>query len=213
MRITLIYDNTSTREDLRADWGFACLIEIKGKPNILFDTGANGSILLRNMERLSIDPSDVSEVFISHDHWDHTGGLSDILGLNSKVRLFVPKSFSHTPTVKEIIRIGEPQEIMEDIFTTGELADIEQSLAVRTEKGLVVIVGCSHPGVESILNAAAQFGTPYALIGGLHGLNRFEILKPISLICPCHCTQHQREIFSLYPETSIDGGAGRIIDI
>ncbi|MCE7748139.1 MAG: MBL fold metallo-hydrolase, partial [Candidatus Heimdallarchaeota archaeon] len=38
MKITIVYDNTSLRDDLEADWGFSCYIEHLGT-NILFDTG------------------------------------------------------------------------------------------------------------------------------------------------------------------------------
>ena len=75
MKVTIIYDNTSARPELQADWGFSALVEAKGK-RILFDTGADGRILLSNMEKLKIDPKEIEDVFISHLHWDHTGGLS-----------------------------------------------------------------------------------------------------------------------------------------
>ena len=45
----------------------------------------------------------------------------------------------------------------------------ELSLAIRSPKGLAVIVGCSHPGVENILDAAAQIDKRlYTTIGGFH---------------------------------------------
>ena len=50
MKITIIYDNDVWKEGLKADWGFSCLVEIKNTPKILFDTRANGSILLSNMK-------------------------------------------------------------------------------------------------------------------------------------------------------------------
>lgn len=53
MKTTIIYDNTAFRKDLQADWGFSALVEAKGK-RILFDTGASGSILLSNLEKLAI---------------------------------------------------------------------------------------------------------------------------------------------------------------
>jgi len=64
MKITIVYDNTAFRKDLQADWGFSALIEVKGR-KILFDTGANGRILLSNMEKLEIDPKEIEDVFIS----------------------------------------------------------------------------------------------------------------------------------------------------
>jgi 7,8-dihydropterin-6-yl-methyl-4-(beta-D-ribofuranosyl)aminobenzene 5'-phosphate synthase len=50
MKITIIYDNTAFRKDFQADWGFSCLVEVENTPKILFDTGADGKILLNNME-------------------------------------------------------------------------------------------------------------------------------------------------------------------
>jgi 7,8-dihydropterin-6-yl-methyl-4-(beta-D-ribofuranosyl)aminobenzene 5'-phosphate synthase len=78
MKITIIYDNTAFSKNLTPDWGFSCLVEAYDR-KILFDTGAKGSILFDNMKKLDIDPSEIDMVFISHDHWDHTGGLPDFL--------------------------------------------------------------------------------------------------------------------------------------
>jgi len=212
MKITIIYDNEAWKEGLKADWGFSCLVETQGK-KILFDTGANGSILLDNMEKLNIDPTTIEEIFISHAHWDHTGGISDILRVNP-VKVYIPESCPEPRGAREVIRVAkEPLEIQENMFSTGELKGIEQSLVVKIEKGLVVIVGCSHPGVRDILNAASQLGKPYAIIGGLHGFNEFDLLKDLQLVCPTHCTQFKEEIKSLYPEKCVDGGAGQVIQI
>jgi len=60
------------RKDLQADWGFSALVEGENISRILFDTGANGNILLSNMEKLNIDPITIDKVFISHAHFDHT---------------------------------------------------------------------------------------------------------------------------------------------
>jgi len=86
MKITILYDNTLFQNNLKPDWGFSCLAEAHGR-TILFDTGANGDILLENMEKLNIQPSSVDDVFISHAHFDHVGGLSAFLNRNSKVTI------------------------------------------------------------------------------------------------------------------------------
>ena len=212
MKVTILYDNEAWQEGLTADWGFSCLIEAHGR-RILFDAGGSGSILLKNMSVLGVDPRSIGEVFISHVHFDHTGGLSAILDMNDNVTLYAPSSLRGVFHVKKTIYEDKPGQLHEHFYTTGLLDDMEQSLAIETEKGLVVIVGCSHPGVGSILKAATQFGTPYILIGGLHGFKEFELVEELQLICPTHCTQHIREIQSLYPNKYIQGGAGRIIEI
>jgi len=211
MKITIIYDNEAYKKDLKADWGFSCLVEIENTPKILFDTGANSSILLYNMKKLGIDPTIIDEIFISHYHGDHTGGLSGFLRINKDVKVYVPSSFSALLDAKEIISIKEPFQIHKNVFSTGELRGIEQSLAVKTGKGVVVIAGCSHSGVGNILNAASSFGNVYALIGGLHGFREFGLLRDLNLVCPTHCTQFKSEIRKLYPEKYIEGGAGKII--
>jgi 7,8-dihydropterin-6-yl-methyl-4-(beta-D-ribofuranosyl)aminobenzene 5'-phosphate synthase len=114
---------------------------------------------------------------------------------------------------QEVISVQGPLEISENLFSTGELPDEEQSLVVKTSTGLAVICGCSHPWAGTILKTASRFGRVAALIGGLHGFQDYEHLADLELICPCHCTQHQAEIMARYPETAIKGGAGRVIEI
>jgi len=210
MRITIVYDNEAWKEGLKADWGFSCLLEAYGA-RILFDTGTKGSILLENMKKLSIDPTTIDEVFISHAHGDHTGGLSDFLKVNSVI-VYVPPSFRKS-NVPNAVTVREPLEIHENILSTGELKGVEQSLVVQTEKGSVVIVGCSHSGVGNILKAALLYGSVRALIGGLHGFNDFDLLQDLECVCPAHCTRHKSKIKSLYPEKYVEGGAGRIIEL
>lgn len=211
MKITIIYDNTAFRKDLRADWGFAALGEACGR-KILFDTGANGAILLANMKTLGIAPQGIGDVFISHAHFDHTGGLAAFLAVNPDVAVWVPRSVRGVKHVSAVRAVDAPVRLYDGICSTGELAGIEQSLCVATEKGVVVIAGCSHPPVVQILAAASAFGRVYGIIGGLHG-NRPETLAAPDLICATHCTRHKPAIKALYPEKYIDGGAGKIIEI
>jgi 7,8-dihydropterin-6-yl-methyl-4-(beta-D-ribofuranosyl)aminobenzene 5'-phosphate synthase len=56
------------------EWGFAALVEVDGH-RILFDTGARPETVLRNAEELKIDLASVTDVVLSHNHDDHTGGL------------------------------------------------------------------------------------------------------------------------------------------
>lgn len=212
MKATIIYDNEAYRKDLKADWGFSCLVEAENTPKILFDTGTNGSIFLLNMKKLNIDPSSIDEVFISHAHHDHTGGLPAFLKVNKTAKLYVPPSFTGLAG-RQVITVEEPTKIHENVFSTGELDNIEQTMAVKTGKGLVLIAGCSHPKMEHILGAASQFGKVYAYIGGLHGFHEFDLFKNLGLICPTHCTQFKAKIKRLYPEKCVDGGAGKVIQL
>ena len=212
MKITILYDNTLFQNNLKSDWGFSCLAEAHGR-TILFDTGANGTILLENMKKLNIQPSSVDDVFISHAHFDHVGGLSSFLDKNSNVTVFVPVSLRGIRNAKKVIYVDKPMILYENFYSTGELENIKQAMAVKTEKGLVLLVGCSHPDMKNIMDTASQFGKIYAIIGGLHGFDDYELLKSLDVICPTHCTQHIAEIKALYPEKYIEGGVGKIIEL
>lgn len=226
MKLTILYDNEVFVDGLKAKWGFSCLIEKDGK-KILFDTGGNSPILLQNMEKLNIDPIEIDIIFISHSHWDHIGGLSDLIQVNSRAVIYtsfqldkeaeLPATYlnilKNISRDNKIVVLEESEKITDNIYSTGRLINNEQSLIIKTERGLVLIVGCSHPGIEQILAAASKYGDVYALVGGFHGFKDFKLLEGIELICPTHCTQYKEDIILLYPDNTISGGVGKEIDI
>ncbi|ABW67741.1 MBL fold metallo-hydrolase [Desulfosudis oleivorans] len=212
MKLTLLYDNTAWGERLTPDWGFACLVEAHGR-NILFDTGARGDILQNNMVVLGIAPDTINAVVISHDHWDHTGGLAGLLRVCHPTAIHVPSAFQNVPNVQVSV-VEQPTELFPGIWSTGTLAGMEQSLVVvRPDGSTVVVAGCSHPGVNAILEAARRVGPVHALVGGLHGFEDFDAVKDIHVLCPTHCTQFISTIKSRYPHAYVEGGAGRVLDI
>jgi 7,8-dihydropterin-6-yl-methyl-4-(beta-D-ribofuranosyl)aminobenzene 5'-phosphate synthase len=56
------------------EWGFAALVEADGQ-RLLVDTGARAETVLRNAAELGVDLAGVSDVLVTHNHSDHTGGL------------------------------------------------------------------------------------------------------------------------------------------
>ena len=198
MKITIVYDNEA-QPPFKSDWGFACFIEIP-ETTLIFDTGSRSDLLLYNMGKLGLITKEVDAVVLSHNHGDHTGGLKGLLAIKLDLSICKP-TFSRAP-----------KKLFPGVMTTGTLGDRgiqEQSLVCTTDDGLVVITGCSHPGLENILKTAREFGEIYAVIGGFHGFNKFNALKGISLIVPCHCTSNKQEIQQLFPEAYHDGGVGK----
>ncbi|HIE31939.1 MAG TPA: MBL fold metallo-hydrolase [Methanosarcinales archaeon] len=214
MKITTAYDNNIHVKGLKSAWGFSCAIDVSGE-DILFDTGGNGSVLLYNMERLDIDPEDIGKIVLSHEHWDHAGGLIDLLETNNHAEIYLLASFSESfkRRIKNpVIEIYGPSKICDQVYTTGELGTSikEQSLITETEKGLIVATGCAHPGLRAIMDCASGFGEIYGIIGGFHGFDEYPLLEGLKLLSPCHCTQHLREIASRFPNAYQKNGVGRV---
>jgi 7,8-dihydropterin-6-yl-methyl-4-(beta-D-ribofuranosyl)aminobenzene 5'-phosphate synthase len=233
--ITVIFDNNPLLKGLQTDWGFAGLVEV-GKTKLLFDTGDNGSILLSNMSKLDIHPEDIDQVFLSHFHHDHTGGLMDFLEKNSDVTIYFPQSFplqlveSMKQSGAKLVPVSSFQRLRENIFSLGELNGSipEQSIAIQTSKGIVVITGCAHPGIFKVLEVAkSSFPEEiiYLAMGGFHLLHQSEnelkntanqILKmEILNIGPSHCSgDAARKMFSeIFKDGYIETGVGKKIVI
>lgn len=213
MKITVVYDNEVKREGLRAGWGFSALIEREEEPPILFDTGADSPTLVHNMKKLNIDPKNIEAIVISHAHGDHTGGLSEILRVNEMAELFLPTSLGMVFSGRRVTMVRDVMQISKDVFSTGTLEGVEQSLALQTEKGIFVLTGCAHSGMRNILSAASKFGKLYGIAGGFHGFQDFKLFEGLSIICPCHCTQYKREILDLFPGKASQCGAGLVIEL
>jgi len=76
----------------------------------------------------------------------------------------------------KFIQIREQTEILPGFFlfsTTSEVTGTREmneiSIAVKTQKGIVLITGCSHPGIQKILETASKIDSRiYSVIGGFH---------------------------------------------
>lgn len=236
-KITLItiYDNYQADPRLKTGWGFSCLIKIRDK-NILFDTGADSETLLFNMEKKEIDPKETNLIVLSHIHGDHVGGLEGILKRNGKVKVYIPTSFPDSLRQKiksyggEYIDVKNSMEISEGVYSTGEMGTWikEQSLIVNTEKGLILITGCAHPGVVNIIEKAKEMFSEknvFLVLGGFHlsGASNSELKRIIEnfrklgvqKVAPCHCSGDRcRELFKEeYKENFLENGVGKIIEI
>lgn len=209
-RIRILFNNTARQTDLVTGIGFSALVG----NDLLFDTGNDGGSLLANMEVLKIDPFGISTIVISHDHWDHTGGLEDLLAIKPGITVYGCPGFSEElkQTVDMKNGIFEScagyRQIEPGIFLTGEIpADYkgsylaEQSMVIQSQNGISIITGCAHPGIVRIVdNVQRRFSADsiHVVAGGFH-LNhhdRTEIrevlqqlaMRNISFFAPMHCT-------------------------
>ncbi len=228
-KFTILYDNYKSREDAKTAWGFSCLIESNNK-TILFDTGGKEDILKHNIEKLNVDISKIDYIVISHEHWDHFGGLRYILQNNSKVTVYLPASFSKNlvSKIKELgakaVKVDKPLKITESIHLTGEMNNVEQSLIIDTPKGSVIVSGCSHQGIVHILEKSKEINNKniYLVFGGFHLLNhseedvntiikKFESMK-VENCGATHCTGDSqiKQFKNAFGENYFSMGVGRL---
>jgi len=234
IKFTILYDNYFYQEGTQTDWGFSCLIEGTEK-TILFDTGTQGKILLHNVDQLDVDLKRLEQVVISHEHRDHSGGLSSVLEMNSDVQVYLPISFPEgfvrnvESKGAEVISVDKPLMICRNVYLTGEMGDRikEQSLIVNTNKGLIIVTGCSHQGIVKVLKRAKEIldNSIYLVFGGFHlGGKSDEELQDIVRnfkeigVMKCgatHCTGEKAiELFKkAYGENFVPMGTGRILKI
>lgn len=77
------------------EWGFAAVLEVDGR-RLLIDTGARAETVLANAAELKVDLSSITDLVITHNHADHTGGL---LVLRRELAKLDPRALSrvHVP--------------------------------------------------------------------------------------------------------------------
>ncbi len=144
-KITILCENLVGGLIGLGEHGFAAFIETEGG-NYLFDTGG-GRTIIANALSLGKDLRTIRKIFLSHGHYDHTGGLPEVLRLKGKVdvhahpHVFLERLAIMKEKDREIRRfVGIPykrnflellganfifntdfQEVAEGIYLTGEV--------------------------------------------------------------------------------------------
>lgn len=238
--ITVIYDNYGSVPGLKYGWGFSCLVRgAFGK--VLFDTGSDGTSLLDNMRRLDIHPGEVDAVFLSHDHWDHVDGIGKFLAERARgVPVHITPSFSdgfrdrirragcHLVEHGPVKEASSEMEILPGALSTGEMEGMpsEHSMVIMTADGPVVVVGCCHQGLRSLLQRVRNMCADdiALLVGGFHlfrdgdreveDIVRMVMDMGIRKVAPTHCTGKRaiRIFEEAYGDAFIPMGVGAVID-
>jgi 7,8-dihydropterin-6-yl-methyl-4-(beta-D-ribofuranosyl)aminobenzene 5'-phosphate synthase len=231
LRLTILFDNQPSPAGLTALWGFAALIET-GERTLLFDTGSNGRVLLKHMAALGLSMASVDQLFLSHAHWDHMGGLDSVLEANPALSVVLHEGFSKHLIAdlhglcREVIVIGaEPQTLAPGIISTGLFASQppEQGLILNLGGLSMAISGCAHPGMEQIIARGRELlgeSIRWA-IGGFHLMyaDDAEITRSVQAlqalgvtdVLPTHCTGDAAiaAFQDAYGDRYVPGGVGR----
>ncbi len=237
MEVRILFNSAGIEENLSTGWGVSFLIG----DSVLFDTGEKGESLLNNTKEMKVDLSLIRDVVISHDHWDHTGGLGDILHGRQDINVYACPGFSDEFKAK--VRSGHNRlfesdgfvEVVKGIYLTGEIigeykgGDIsEQAVVVDSDKGLTVITGCAHPGIVKILDLVRNKFPDrpfYSVFGGFHLMDKhsrnihsiINVFKELGIkkAGPTHCsgTESENVFKKEYGDSFLTAKAGETIYI
>ena len=222
INIKIVYDNQE-RYGFQHGWGFSVLVN----NSLLFDMGEDVPSLRANLAQFKVELSEIKEVALSHEDWDHVGGLELLVDMPSVTAIYVPEAFSAgirgkieqlRPGVK-IIDVGkesvemESGAVMTPQLTGGRKRKKEISLVLKTKHGVALITGCAHPGLTRIIKQARKIGKLQAVIGGFHGFWNLSALQGIKLIVATHCTKRKTAILARYPTQARAGAAGMELDL
>jgi len=163
LRITTLSENTAGLGNFLGEWGLSILVET-GEVNVLLDTGQSISASY-NADTLGIDLSKIDKIVLSHGHFDHTGGLRQILTrMRKEVEIIAHPDIWQAKYARrqgeadryigipfqrqELESLGgsfnlttKPIKITDNIMTTGEIPmvtdyeEIEPYLLVKEDTG------------------------------------------------------------------------------
>jgi 7,8-dihydropterin-6-yl-methyl-4-(beta-D-ribofuranosyl)aminobenzene 5'-phosphate synthase len=195
LEILPLYEEASSAEELISGHGVAYLLRTDTS-TILLDVGNNPdqtqpSPLVHNMEILGVQLEDIDALVISHPHPDHLGGIAAWKGGGVSIspgikgsKGILTFSSEDRSNVDEMVRSIEPTTVSMGAATTGAMPypevfplsltnpiGQEQSLVINIQdRGLVLITGCGHPGLEELVERAeGLYSLPViGIVGGLH---------------------------------------------
>ena len=160
MKLKLLANGSHPWERWIKRWGLSFLID----DDILFDAFGDARVLMGNLRRFKVDIGKIEHVVISHEHWDHVGGLCSLLMQKPGLKIYLP---SHADIVLkdkihgwggDVVEVTGAVKLKDGVHLSGEIIGCyagkqmpEQSLVLETQKGLVVIAGCAHPGIRAIV--------------------------------------------------------------
>ncbi|MCB9450536.1 MAG: MBL fold metallo-hydrolase [Anaerolineaceae bacterium] len=137
IQVRCLVENTAkTSSGFWGEHGMAWHIQTPAG-QVLFDTGQSGEVLLHNAALFGLDLAQIDALALSHAHYDHTGGLPEIL---QHTRPGVPL-YAHADLFRE--RFSKHGDAFESIGLRVARADLEAHSELRLSTGPVELL----PGV------------------------------------------------------------------
>jgi 7,8-dihydropterin-6-yl-methyl-4-(beta-D-ribofuranosyl)aminobenzene 5'-phosphate synthase len=147
MRVTSLVENSGLegREDLHPEFGMSMLAEV-GETKILFDMGAT-AVFAGNAAALELDIADVDVAVVSHQHFDHGGGLEHFLENNDHATVFLRRAPVTDRRFKALGLIDRPIGLDRSVLErfSQRIDFVEGMRLVAPGVYLLTDIGSAHP--------------------------------------------------------------------
>jgi len=147
MRVTSLIDNSRVegREDLDAEFGLSVHVEANGT-TILFDMGASDAFA-RNAALLDIDIAETELAVVSHQHFDHGGGLEHFLETNQRAPVYLRECAISDRWFKALAVIKRPIGLDRGLFDryAERVEFVEGMRVIAPGIYLLTRIGSTHP--------------------------------------------------------------------
>lgn len=91
MQLTVVVENQTSSQKLLAEWGYSAWLDT-GEAVVMLDTGGIQHTLQHNLTALKLDAGRITDLVLSHGHFDHTSGVMDVLRLSPHARVWAAPS-------------------------------------------------------------------------------------------------------------------------
>lgn len=210
MEIRVVFNHAAIDERFQTGFGWACLIN----GTVLFDTGSNPDILRHNLEQAGVAISRITDIILSHEHWDHIDGLRGVLSPERECRVHIPGCFS-AEIRQTVAKLGGQCVVSDDStkISDGVTASrvfgfdykgrpmCERMVILHAQTGLIILTGCAHPGILAMVEDVRRVYPGekiHAVIGGMHLREasagqigevcaRFQMMG-VDGVAPTHCS-------------------------
>lgn len=155
LSLTILSDNNAA-SCCTAEHGFSLLAET-GENTLLFDTGRE-KVLLANAAALDIDLSQVRQLVLSHGHYDHTGGIADLLDLAPDLSVYMhPAAFQKRFSIRD----GLPKPVHMPEHARSALKTVTRERIYLIEQPSVLSYGAGITGPIPRRTAFEDTGGPF----------------------------------------------------